>query len=610
MSDFLDLQGAKDLNTDAIHIGAVANSKDPVTGAEIDTHVNRVGGTDYTLQGFWNSIGPVVMTWTSVTGGTLTQPNQAFLHPTNGNYYSWAGEFPKVVAPGTDPTLSGSGYVPRADVVLRSQLADVNGASLSLSQIATNYSLPFSLGGKWEEGESLSVGDWRYFDNKVWVPNANNSICGASPDYSSFHIVYPWQSPDECYLSGFGTLSDGQDGTAALTRAINYAKNNWITVVNDVRGTLYISAALPVMNSPHVFRSVRYRTVNRQECILKFDGNGSTIQAAPYGFNYYAGSGGIFGVGISDATLIGGATVSPIKVQGFGGLIVHNCTIIGSVAATLSNDISTGTFTEFFKFTSCDIHCGSVFTMYRGAGDRSFHGCGWDDNCVINVSSDKIIQLGILGESTSAQQVVWYNGSVGGSVFTTVAGTTFIYSPNSYNIASFSGNLKFESSTTVQIEDGVYGAKVYFTGGIQGIGDKVSYGAAIPCSKFDLDSTGTPKYIEQPSVGTVVKPATGADAVTIGGIGAGSDAGMGTLYMVTCAAPSYEYQQLWLVVGQISPAIAPTVTKLGEGRAFNQAGFGAPTLRWLNNDTLQVQNSSWTAAQVTVSWVRLGTARL
>ena len=94
MSDFLDLQGAKDLNTDAIHIGAVANSVDPATGAPIDAHVNRVGGTDYTLQGFWNALGPVVMPWTSVAGGTLTQPNQAFLHPANGNYYSWTGVYP------------------------------------------------------------------------------------------------------------------------------------------------------------------------------------------------------------------------------------------------------------------------------------------------------------------------------------------------------------------------------------------------------------------------------------------------------------------------------------------------------------------------------------
>ena len=132
MSDFLDLQGAKDLNVDAIHIGAVANSVDPATGAPIDAHVNRVGGTDYTLHGFWNALGPVVMPWTSVTGGTLTQPNQAFLHPANGNYYSWTGAYPAggyVVAPGTDPTAV-AGYVPRTDVVLRNQLADVDGDGL------------------------------------------------------------------------------------------------------------------------------------------------------------------------------------------------------------------------------------------------------------------------------------------------------------------------------------------------------------------------------------------------------------------------------------------------------------------------------------------------
>ena len=131
MSDFLTLQGAKDLNTDAIHIGAVANSKDPVTGAPIDTHVNRVGGTDYTLDGLYKALGPVVMPWTSVAGGTLTQPNQAFLHPANKNYYSWGGAYPAggyVVAPGTDPTTV-AGYVPRTDVVLRDQL-ESGGASI------------------------------------------------------------------------------------------------------------------------------------------------------------------------------------------------------------------------------------------------------------------------------------------------------------------------------------------------------------------------------------------------------------------------------------------------------------------------------------------------
>ena len=157
MSDFLTLQGAKDLNTDAIHISAVANSVDPVTGAPIDEHVNRVGGTDYTFKGLLGALGPVVMPWTSITGGTLTQPNQAFLHPANGNYYSWAGAYPVggyVVAPGADPTLPGSGYVPRIDVLLRGDLAAKSGSSLVGTQITNNSSIR-TVGGKLRETVSL-----------------------------------------------------------------------------------------------------------------------------------------------------------------------------------------------------------------------------------------------------------------------------------------------------------------------------------------------------------------------------------------------------------------------------------------------------------------------
>ena len=73
--------------------------------------------------------GLIIMPWTSVTGGTLIAPTQVFLNNTVGsdgfgNYYSWSGEFPKTVAPGTDPAAVGSGYTPRTDVVLRDELAE------------------------------------------------------------------------------------------------------------------------------------------------------------------------------------------------------------------------------------------------------------------------------------------------------------------------------------------------------------------------------------------------------------------------------------------------------------------------------------------------------
>ena len=224
MSEFLDLQGAKDLNTDAIHISAVANSVDPVTGLPINTHVNRVGGTDYTLQGFLNALGTVKMPWTSVTGGTLTQPNQAFLHPTDGNYYGWNGVFPKVVAPGTDPTLPGSGYVPRTDVVFRAEITPSVTEALRRSYAEAGFNL---------------IGD---FSNTGLVVNSVTDVVlweptGVAYAYSGTlpHTIGAGETPvgnplwgrkDDATLRGllpsinplsFGVLGDGTDETVAIT---------------------------------------------------------------------------------------------------------------------------------------------------------------------------------------------------------------------------------------------------------------------------------------------------------------------------------------------------------------------------------------------------------
>lgn len=63
-------------------------------------------------------------------GGVLTSSTDVLWHKGLDSIYSWTGSFPKTVTPGTDPTLTGSGYVPRMDVVLRGQLASSEGAGL------------------------------------------------------------------------------------------------------------------------------------------------------------------------------------------------------------------------------------------------------------------------------------------------------------------------------------------------------------------------------------------------------------------------------------------------------------------------------------------------
>lgn len=63
-------------------------------------------------------------------GAYLVDAESVVWHAGTTSYYSWTGIFPHVVAPGTDPTAVGSGYVPRIDVVLRNELAEIDGARL------------------------------------------------------------------------------------------------------------------------------------------------------------------------------------------------------------------------------------------------------------------------------------------------------------------------------------------------------------------------------------------------------------------------------------------------------------------------------------------------
>ena len=98
-------------------------SFDVFMNAEEDEYNQRDGSISPTVKGAINALGPVPVDFTFTTGGTFTSRNQAAKNTPDGNWYGWGGDgLPHVVAPGTDPTLPGSGYVPRTDVVLRNEL--------------------------------------------------------------------------------------------------------------------------------------------------------------------------------------------------------------------------------------------------------------------------------------------------------------------------------------------------------------------------------------------------------------------------------------------------------------------------------------------------------
>ena len=86
-------------------------------------------------------------------GGVLESSTDVLLNETDGKGYAWTGAFPKVASPGTDPTLPGSGYVPRTDVVLRAEITPSITEALRRSYAGAGLTL---VSGSFEEGGTLT----------------------------------------------------------------------------------------------------------------------------------------------------------------------------------------------------------------------------------------------------------------------------------------------------------------------------------------------------------------------------------------------------------------------------------------------------------------------
>lgn len=102
-----------------IHFGELIDdtpsgtSTNPVTGVTVKTYAQEM-----------REVGFKPASFTFVEGGVLAlgDTDKAIYNPApsgDDNWYSWSGALPHAVAPDTDPTLPGSGYVPRTDVLLR-----------------------------------------------------------------------------------------------------------------------------------------------------------------------------------------------------------------------------------------------------------------------------------------------------------------------------------------------------------------------------------------------------------------------------------------------------------------------------------------------------------
>lgn len=142
--DFYDAE--KDLRT----MDAVSNSRDPDTGAEIDTWLTRRGGLTDTIQGRLKALG-IERIGDFTAGCTVTKRNQGVLE-VGGSVYVWLGAIPvggKIVPPGSTPASTGgigpTGWVDVGDASLRTDLSSDGGSALVGTSVGSTVEAELAL---------------------------------------------------------------------------------------------------------------------------------------------------------------------------------------------------------------------------------------------------------------------------------------------------------------------------------------------------------------------------------------------------------------------------------------------------------------------------------
>jgi hypothetical protein len=172
-----------------------------IDGTPSGTSTNPITGVTHpTYEKAIKDLGFKPASFTFVTGGTLgvADTDKCIYNPApagDDNWYSWGGALPHTVAPGTDPT-SVNGYVPRSDVVLRSQLASNTGGSLigltsgeTVQQFVSGKTKWYKTLSAMLADTSLDIGDTAACSGTTDVAAIFDIVASATPDNIDIYAI-------------------------------------------------------------------------------------------------------------------------------------------------------------------------------------------------------------------------------------------------------------------------------------------------------------------------------------------------------------------------------------------------------------------------------------
>lgn len=434
---------------------------------------------------------------------------------------------------------------------------------LTISKVVLSGSTPASAGG---------------VASDAWVDRTDGALR---------EVVMPWLAEAGVSLKNKFGASDNSDITANLTAAINWSKlNGCIPVIIDVSGCS-ISYALPVLNNSFQF--------------VPLYGRGSKISSVDITaagddvFTWTGGSGGLAGIVMKGLSLVGTTSQEPLLNKGLGGARFYDVDITAKTACKLSTDIGPGTFTEFVVFDSCRLHVKRIFTMQRGSGDGSFHGCGITNRTVVEEMAGNDGQMFVVGMPGDTQRCVWYNAPLDGHIFKT---STYPIIGNGRlgvnDVVMTVGSLTFENFTAspVVIGDLPPNVKHIHSGNILGWNLKYTLGSCVLASAASILPSGAIYGAAKPYV------TEGEVSSTSINTGITEGAGIGRLVNIRIAGSNYDYQLLVHFSGRFSPFITPVAKIVDTLVAFNSSGWGPPIVS-VNEYELVISNPAWTG---TINW--------
>ncbi len=389
-------------------------------------------------------------------------------------------------------------------------------------------------------------------------------------------------------LTMFG-VNDSEKIDIPLSTAINYSKANGFIDVNMDITDWTISSQMPQLNSS--FNAVKLIGSHGSGGVSK--GTCDTI-TEPH-FKYSGGSGGHAGELMRNLSISKTTNGALIENKGLCGASSYNCQFSAQIIAALSNDIGTGTFTEFFIFKNCELNCEQVFTFERGAGNDSFHGCGIDDHTVVNQRDTAVNPLFYVGTpADGSNRIVWYNAPLSSQVFTRGNQSLIGCGNTGNNILTSSGNLTVELFNSEFV---VSTFKHYHAGDIATFSKGLFLGKTVQVYNCQVGSSGKVIGLAKPQSIRFVKPGDGTTDVNIGAQLERSIESQ-CAYYISVSAPNYEYAFRVECAGRISASIPPSAVKDDSIRSFNASGFGSPTVSMLDS-SLIVSNTNWGNASVT-----------